>query len=451
MDSVHRIAVNGVCALLDVNSGAVHLIDRLTFDLLATFDGDNDGETVEAWRSTYDEREIRETLAELHTLIDAGQLFSADIVATPGTFAEVGVVKSLCLMVAQDCNLRCRYCFGGDGQYGDRELMSADTGRRAVDYLIARSGARQHLELDFFGGEPLVNLGVVRDITAYARQRERETGKRIKLTLTTNGLLLNDEARRFLNDNDFSAVLSLDGRQPVHDRMRPDAAGHGTYDRVLANFRAFVRSRGNDNYYLRGTYTRHNLDFAADVAAMFDAGFNIVSVEPVVARDTDYALTESDLPAICAEYDRLTAYYLRERPRGLRFFHFELDLDDGPCLAKRLAGCGAGHEYLAVAANGDLYPCHQFVGRDAFRMGDVNVGVTRPDLPPKFRNAHVLAKATCRGCWARFYCSGGCHANAVAMSGDLREPWPLGCAIQRKRLECAIVVQALLRAQRDHL
>ena len=450
-NKIHKFVQNGMYILLDVNSGAVHVIDKMIYDMMDVFDGKNDDAVVAAFKDKYDEAELRESLAELHELMDANELFAPDI-DVPPTFAEVGIVKSLCLMVAHDCNLRCKYCFADTGEFGGgRELMTNEVGERAVDYLIEHMGPRIHSEIDFFGGEPLVNMPVVRHLTEYIRAKEKTTGKKFKLTLTTNGLLLNEENRKFFNDNNISLVLSLDGRKETHDRMRPDAGGNGTYDRVLKNFKALVDSRGGDNYYLRGTYTKYNLDFTKDVLSMADAGFDILSIEPVVAKDAPYGIEESDLPRVYEEYDRLVdAYLKRQREgRGFFFFHFNMDLSNGPCVAKRLAGCGAGHEYMAVAANGDLYQCHQFVGREKYRLGSVFEGVTDNHWPKYFRESHVLNKEKCRDCWARFFCSGGCHANADLFHGDIREPYEVGCAIQKKRLECAIMVQAALALEKE--
>ena len=450
-NKIHKFVQNGMYILLDVNSGAVHVIDKMIYDMMDVFDGTNDDDVIVAFKDKYDEAELRESLAELHELMDANELFAPDI-DVPPTFAEVGIVKSLCLMVAHDCNLRCKYCFADTGEFGGgRELMTNEVGERAVDYLIEHMGPRIHSEIDFFGGEPLVNMPVVRHLTEYIRAKEKTTGKKFKLTLTTNGLLLNEEDRKFFNDNNISLVLSLDGRKETHDRMRPDAGGNGTYDRVLPNFKALVDSRGGDNYYLRGTYTKYNLDFTDDVLSMADAGFDILSIEPVVAKDAPYAIEESDLPRVYEEYDRLVDAYLKRHRegRGFFFFHFNMDLSNGPCVAKRLAGCGAGHEYMAVAANGDLYPCHQFVGREKYRLGSVFEGVTDNHWPKYFRESHVLNKPKCRDCWARFFCSGGCHANADLFHGDIREPYEVGCAIQKKRLECAIMVQAALALEKE--
>ena len=445
-DRIHKFQQGSTYILLDINSGAVHVIDRMIYEIMDVFQGDNDEEVAEAFRGKYSEKELQEALGELHSLMDTGELFAPEI-NVPPSFRQTGLVKSLCLMVAQDCNLRCRYCFGDGGSYGgERAVMSQEVGKAAVDFLIRESGPRKHCEIDFFGGEPLMNMDTVRAVTEYVREREKDTGKLFKLTLTTNGLLLDDLTIQWLNDNNISMVLSVDGRKAVHDRMRPDAGGRGTYDRVIRNFKKLVDARNGENYFMRGTYTRENLDFTEDVLAMNDAGFRILSVEPVVLKDNPLGFTEADLPRIYEEYDRLTETYMDRHWKGkdFFFFHFNMDLSNGPCVAKRLAGCGAGHEYFAVAENGDLYPCHQFVGRKKYHLGNVYDGVQNAELPQYFRESHVLAKEKCRECWARFFCSGGCHANADLFHGDIRKPYEIGCEIQKKRLECAILVQSLL-------
>ena len=447
---IHKFVQNGMYILLDVNSGAVHVVDKMIYDMMDYFDGENDAEVQKAMDGMYPAGDVQEALEELHHLMEIQQLFAPDI-DVPPTFKAKGLVKSLCLMTAHDCNMRCKYCFGDTGEYGgERQMMSKEVGQAAVDYIISHSGPRKHCEIDFFGGEPLINMPLVKHVTEYVRKREKETGKIFKLTLTTNGLALNDANIQWLNDNNISLVLSTDGRRETHDNMRPDAGGNPTYDKVMANFRKCVDSRNDENYYMRGTYTACNLDFTKDVEAMADAGFDILSMEPVVLKDSPYALTEDMLPEIYAEYDRLTEFYLKRHRegKGFFFFHFNMDLSNGPCVAKRLSGCGAGHEYYAVAANGDLYPCHQFVGRDRYRLGDVFSGVQNQELPQYFRQSHVLNKPKCVDCWARFFCSGGCHANADLFNEDIRIPYDMGCAIQKKRLECALAVQAILALEK---
>ena len=443
---IHKFYLNGIYILLDINSSTLHIIDKITYDVLDIFMGDNDDEVIHALAGSYSESELRESLGELMELIEKEILFAPNL-GVPISFGEKPIVKSICLHVAHDCNLRCGYCFAGTGDFGQsRGLMSRETARQAVDFLIEQSGIRRHCEIDFFGGEPLLNMDVVRDTVAYVRQREAETGKVFKLTLTTNAVLLGDEAIDFLNRNNISLVLSLDGRQEVHDKMRPNASGQGSYNGVLRNVKKAIDSRDGQNYYLRGTFTAYNLDFAADVLAMADKGFTLLSVEPVVGKDADYEIRSEHLPQLFSEYEKLAEEYLQRKlaGHGFEFFHFNLDIHHGPCVAKRLSGCGAGHEYLAVTPEGDLYPCHQFVGREGFRLGDVWEGVTNTVLPKEFRQAHVLNKDDCSKCWARFYCSGGCHANAQLMHGDIYQPYEIGCELQKKRLECALMIQAKL-------
>lgn len=445
--NIHKFCYKDLYFLLDVNSGTVHVIDKIIYDIMDSFTGNNDAAVISQLSADYKHADLQEALDELHKLIDIGQLFAPNI-EVPPVFADKGLVKSMCLLVAQDCNMRCKYCFADAGEYGDADktLMSKEVGEAAVEYIIKHSGKRKHCEIDFFGGEPLVNLSVVKHITAYVRKREQETGKVFKLTLTTNGLALNDDSIAFLNDNNISVVISLDGRKETHDRIRPDAGGNGTYDRIVPKFKKLLAGRNNENYYMRGTYTKYDLDFTKDVLSMADEGFDILSMEPVVTKgDAPYAITKADLPEIFAEYDCLVEAYMQRRRagKGFFFFHFNVDLNDGPCVAKKLSGCGAGHEYYAVSAHGDLYPCHQFVGRDKYLLGNVFEGVKNTELPNHFRNCHVLNKELCRECWARFFCSGGCHANADLFNNDIYKPYELGCELQKKRLESAIVVQAL--------
>lgn len=374
--NIHSFSLNGMHILLDVNSGAVHVVDEMISDIMNVFDGANDEEVLASLAEQYSEGELREALRELHELIAAEKLFTSAL-EVPPTFKAEPILKSLCLHVAHDCNLRCRYCFAGTGDFGhNRGLMSAEVGKKAIDFLLEKSGSRRHLEIDFFGGEPLMNFDVVKELTAYVRLREKEAGKVVKLTLTTNAVLLRDEELRFLNEEAISLVLSLDGRQEVHDYMRPNAGGNGSYEMVLAHIDKAIRSRNDQNYYLRGTFTAHNLDFAADVLDMADRGYTQLSVEPVVSSDeAEYALKEEHLPELFRQYELLAKEYLERKVRGegFDFFHFNVDIENGPCVAKRLSGCGAGHEYLAVTPEGDFYPCHQFVGREAYRLGSIRI------------------------------------------------------------------------------
>ncbi len=440
---IHKFQKNGLRIMLDVPSGAVHVIDEITWDVMDCYDGENAQHVPALLADKYARAEVASVLAELAELRAQGMLFSEE--ARPGEIFETpAVVKSLCLHIAHDCNLRCGYCFAGSGNFGgDRSVMSAAVGRQAIDFLIAHSGARKNSEIDFFGGEPLLNFAVVKEIVAYGNQQAALQGKKFKFTLTTNALLLDESVIAYLNENNISVVLSLDGRPQVHDRMRPDCGGGGSYARVQPRISRLVESRHNEGYYVRGTYTKLNPDFDADVLHMADLGYRQLSVEPVVGKGEDYAFGDEDLPALYAAYDRLTAAYLTRKSEGrpFNFFHFNLDINHGPCVAKRLSGCGAGHEYFAVTPAGDLYPCHQFVGREEFKMGDVWQGLVQKELSRKFRRTHIFNKEECPTCWARYYCSGGCHANAQAFHNDLTKPYKLGCELQKYRLECAIYIQ----------
>ena len=445
---IHKMRLDDYKAVLDVNSGAVHLVDDLIYDLLDVFNGDNDEEAIAAMKDRYDEAELREAVEELTELKNEGLLFSPEF-EVPPTFSETPVLKSLCLHIAHDCNLRCGYCFAGTGDFGGcRALMSKEVAEKAVEFAITGSKKRHNLELDLFGGEPLMNWPVVEHVINYVRRREKETGKNIKLTLTTNGTLLNDDNIKFLNDNRVMLVLSLDGKKETHDRMRPFPNHTGSYDAAVRGFKKVIESRNGKNYYLRGTYTHYNTHFCEDTLDMTKIGKEI-SVEPVVGTDEPYVLTEEDLPVLYEEYDKLARAYLQKRHEGdpFDFFHFNVALDNGPCVAKRLAGCGAGHEYFAITPEGDIYPCHQFVGREQYKLGTLDTGVVKPDLVQKFRHTHVMTKPACRECWARFFCSGGCHANADLINGDITIPYEYGCKLQKKRLECAIILQAILTAE----
>ncbi|MDR1701886.1 MAG: thioether cross-link-forming SCIFF peptide maturase [Sporomusaceae bacterium] len=442
---IHKFFLHGLYILLDVNSGAIHSVDEMVYEIMDIFDGSNDQEVIAALGAKYAVEELAEGLAELKELQAAGALFSPEIEA-PSNLNEEFLIKSLCLHLSHDCNLRCRYCFAGTGSFGqERSLMSYQTGEAAVEFLLKNSGARKQCEIDFFGGEPLLNLDGLKQIVSYIRKREKETGKVFALTLTTNAVLLQDEALKYLNDNEISLVLSLDGRQEVNDKMRPYPDGSGSYQSVLANIKRAVDSRQGKNYYLRGTFTAHNLDFAADVLSFAEMGFKELSVEPVVAKGAAYEITEEHLPLIYAEYEKLAQEYLAKKAsgEGFEFFHFNLGIENAPCLVKRLSGCGAGYEYFAVTPTGDLYPCHQFVGRDGYKVGSVFDGLTEAgkNLAQEFKSANVLNKPRCADCWAKFYCSGGCHANAQLFSGNLLEPYEIGCQLQKKRLECAIMIQ----------
>ncbi len=442
---IHKFAFDGVKILLDVNSGAVHVLDDLAWEIVDLYQNLSENEIAARLADTRPAQEIREVLAELRQLQAEGLLFAEDSQESQYVLPETPVIKSLCLHVAHDCNLRCRYCFAGKGHFGgERGLMPTATGKAAIDLLMQASGTRRHCEIDFFGGEPLMNFTVVKELVAYGRERAAKFGKEIKFTLTTNALLLDEETAAYLNREGISVVLSLDGRPEVHDRMRPAPGGKGSYRQTADRIVSFAAGRDYDNYYVRGTYTRFNLDFAADVMHMADMGLKHLSVEPVVAPPGDeWAFREEDLAALGREYEKLAREYCRRYAAGtpFDFFHFNLDLAQGPCLPKRLTGCGAGHEYLAVTPGGELYPCHQFVGRGEYRLGNVRQGLVNREMMKSFQQAHIYNKENCRDCWAKYYCSGGCHANAEAAGGNIYAPYELGCAITKKRLECAIYVQ----------
>ncbi len=439
---IHLFTYKELNILLDVNSGAIHLLDKPAAGVVR---GVMDNEPEHLLVEKFGQSAVTEITEQLAELKNKGLLGSKGEVDVWSLTAEPAYVKSLCLHVSHDCNLRCRYCFAGTGRFGgERQLMTAETAKQAVDFLLDVSGPRQFCEIDFFGGEPLLNFPVVRETVLYAREAAEKKGKQVSLTLTTNGMLLDEEVRKFLRDCDIKLVLSLDGRPGVNDYMRPTAAGGGSYREILPKFKAMVDDLGGENYYIRGTYTRHNLDFASDIAHMLDCGFTELSVEPVVAPpDAVYALTEEDYPRLAAEYDRLVDFYLEYWERGIpfNFFHFNVSLEQGPCLSKRLRGCGAGFEYLAVTPAGELYPCHQFVGEREFYLGNVERGITNTAVSERFRQAHIFNKPECRQCWARFYCSGGCNANAYQQNRDLFKPYKVGCLIQKKRLECAIYLE----------
>ena len=442
---IHRMHLDDHYVVLDVNSGAVHIIDKMIYDILGFYDGNNPEETKAHFKGKYADSDVEEVLAELKELQEAGLLFSPDF-SVPDTFAEEPILKSLCLHVAHDCNLRCGYCFADTGDFGGhRALMSKEVAQKAIEFAIKGSKKRHNLELDLVGGEPLMNMPVVKFIVDYVRKREKETGKNIKLTLTTNGTLLTDEIVTYLNDNRVMLVLSLDGSKKTHDHMRPYPGHLGSFDKAVEGFKKVIESRRGRNYYLRGTYTHYNPHFADDVLAMLEVGSEI-SMEPVVGTNEPYVLTEDDWQILDKEYEKLARIYLDKRRKGIPFdfFHFNVALDNGPCVAKRLAGCGAGHEYYAITPEGDIYPCHQFVGREQYKMGTLDMGIVKKDMVQYFRHMHVMKKEECRTCWARFFCSGGCHANADLVNGTIEKPYEYGCKIQRKRLEMAIIVQALL-------
>ncbi|NLA58176.1 MAG: thioether cross-link-forming SCIFF peptide maturase [Firmicutes bacterium] len=485
MISVHRFTQGGLFFAVDGGSASIHQLDEVAYRLLGLWlelldQAENSlGKTVyqellEEWRTwtgdtgegaefawwqvhqpLYDEyglEAVKEAAQELLQLVDQRLLFADDGYLDELVGPEVGsgALKAICLNVSHDCDLRCRYCFAGTGAFGGQRLnMSEETARRAIDFLLENSPGRERVEVDFFGGEPLLNLQVVKETVAYGEQQAAAKGKELRFTLTTNGMLLDDETAAYLNEKMFNLVLSLDGRREVNDRMRLSLDGSSVYDTVLPRFQKMAQLRGDRQYYVRGTYTAYNKDFFADVRHLVEAGFDRVSVEPVVADPRrPYALKTEDLPELFHQYEQLADYYLELYPtsRRFEFYHFNLSLLQGQCLSKRLTGCGAGSEYLAVTPNGDIYPCHQFVGREDYKLGSLEGGSLNEDIQRTFRRAHVLAKKDCRGCWAKFFCSGGCHANAVSANGDIFKPDHFSCELLKKRLECSIYIQARLLA-----
>ncbi len=452
---VHQYKLNGYCIVLDTCSGAVHVVDDVAYDVIARYPNHTPAEIIAELLEKYQDRpdvtaeELSECIMDVGELVKMGQLYTPDTFGDmAGTFKERSgdVVKALCLHVAHTCNLNCSYCFASQGNYhGERALMSYEVGKRALDFLIEHSGSRTNLEVDFFGGEPLMNWEVVKQLVAYARTQEEPHHKKFRFTLTTNGMLINDDVIDFANREMDNVVLSLDGRKEIHDRLRVDYAGKGSYDTIVPKFQKLAASRGGKNYYMRGTFTHANPDFTNDVFHMASLGFTELSMEPVVCAPGDpAALTPEDLETVKEQYELLAEEMLRRKRAGkpITFYHYMLDLTGGPCIYKRISGCGSGTEYMAVTPWGDLYPCHQFVGEEAYKLGNVWDGVTNLELREEFRACNAYARPDCADCWAKLYCSGGCAANAYHASGSIRGIYEPGCELFRKRMECAIMLQA---------
>lgn len=449
---IHKFSQNGYHIVLDVNSGAVHVVDQLVYDMLDASQQPSSKEcpaaVYERFAASYSTAEIAEAYGEIYELTVADQLFSSDSYEQFADKMVSAPVKAMCLHVAHDCNLRCQYCFAATGEYGDgkgRKLMPVEIGKRAIDFLIEQSYGRKNLELDFFGGEPLMNFDMVKETVRYARALEKQHNKVFRFTITTNGMLLDDDKIDFINQEMSNVVLSIDGRKEVNDRVRARVNGSGCYDIIMPKFKRLVEKRGQEQYYVRGTFTKYNLDFGNDVLHFADEGFEQISVEPVVSPpDKPYALTEAELPSIYAEYERLAQRMLERRKegKGFNFFHFMLDLDQGPCAIKRLRGCGCGNEYVAITPDGDIFPCHQFVGQEEWKMGSLLDGSFDQKLKSRFAKATVYAKEDCKNCWAKFYCSGGCSANSAQYEGDILKPHKFSCDTEKKRLECAIMIKA---------
>ena len=446
---VHQYKLNGYNIVIDAFSGAVHAVDDVAFDVISMYEKSTKEEIAKEIAKKYkiSEQDIFECIGDIEKLKAEKQLFCEDIYADKADVlkSKNNVVKALCLHVAHTCNLNCSYCFAGQGKYkGERAIMSIDTAKRAIDFLIENSGSRKNLEVDFFGGEPLMNFEVVKETVKYARSIEKQAGKNFRFTLTTNGVLLDDEVTEFCNREMNNVVLSLDGRREVHDRFRKDYKGQGSYDIILPKFLDFVRKRGDKSYYIRGTYTHKNTDFTNDIFSMADLGFKELSMEPVVCAPNDEcALTKEDLPVLFEQYEILAKEMIRRdsEGRGFTFYHYMIDLENGPCIYKRISGCGSGTEYMAVTPWGELYPCHQFVGDENYSMGNIWDGVTNTELREKFRKCNAYSREECRDCWAKLYCSGGCAANAYHASGDIDKIYEYGCELFKKRMECAIMIQ----------
>ncbi len=459
---VHQYKLGGYCIVLDSCSGSVHSVDDVAYDIIALYQKCTAEEIVDAVLKKYPNRpdvtkeEILLCLEDIAALEKAGKLFTPDTYAPMATTFKKrsgDVIKALCLHVSHTCNLNCGYCFASQGKYhGERALMSFEVGRRALDFLVENSGSRHNLEVDFFGGEPLMNFDVVKQLVAYARSVEKERGKNFRFTLTTNGMLIDDDVIDFCNREMSNVVLSLDGRKEINDRTRVDYAGNGSYDRIVPKFQKLVKARGGKNYYMRGTFTHANPDFTNDVFHMADLGFTELSMEPVVcAPDDPAALTEQDLAVVKEQYELLAFDMLRREKEGnpITFYHYMLDLENGPCIYKRISGCGSGTEYMAVTPWGDLYPCHQFVGEETYKLGDIWSGVTNTALREEFRACNAYARPECRDCWAKLYCSGGCAANAYHASGSIRGIYEPGCELFRKRIECAVMMRVAEAEQKE--
>lgn len=455
---VHCYKNNGYNMVMDVNSGGVHVVDDIVYDLIPLLEPlANKNESKEKMMDLalgqgfkYAENEISEAIDEILELKEAAMLYTEDTYeASIEHFVNrETVVKALCLHIAHDCNLACKYCFAEEGEYhGRRALMSFEVGKKALDFLVANSGSRVNLEVDFFGGEPLMNWQVVKDLVEYGRSIEEANHKKFRFTLTTNGVLLNDEILEFANKEMANVVLSIDGRKEIHDLMRPHRGGQGSYDEIVPKFQKVAESRDQMNYYVRGTFTHNNLDFSKDVLHLADLGFKQISVEPVVAKETeDYCLKTEDIPILLEQYDLLAKEMIQRAKDGKRFnfFHFMIDLEGGPCVYKRLSGCGSGTEYLAVTPWGDFYPCHQFVGQEDFLLGNVDDGIVHKSICEEFKHCNVYSKPDCKQCFARFYCSGGCAANSYNFNGNIHGTYEVGCQLQKKRVECALMLKAAM-------
>lgn len=442
--NIHKFYLNDTYVVLDINSGAVHLVDQMIYDILDYYGEMPVEDLIAKLRDRYQENKIREALKEIEILKEEELLFTEEFKLGDFSYNEDNIVKAMCLHMAHDCNLKCDYCFAAQGNFnGERSFMSLEVGKKSLDYLAQNSGNRRNLEVDFFGGEPLMNFDVVKELVKYGREIEGKYNKNFRFTITTNGLLLDDSTIEFINENMDNVVLSLDGRKEVNDNMRKTLNDNGSYDLILPKFKKLVDTRDGKDYYIRGTFTSKNLDFSKDILHFYEEGFKNVSVEPVVtSEEMDYAIRKEHLEKILKEYELLSKEFIniKKKDKEFLFFHFMIDLNQGPCIAKRATGCGAGSEYLAVTPEGDFYPCHQFVGESKFNMGNVFDGIKKLELREVFKKANIYNKEECGECWAKYYCSGGCHANAYYAHNNILKPYEIGCEMEKKRIECSISI-----------
>lgn len=445
-ERIHKFYLNDRYIVLDIASGSVHVVEKIVYEMIDDYEILSKDEVIEKFSKLYNEEDAKEAYEEIDYLTKEGLLFSEDEHFKLPKYNPQNVVKALCLHVAHDCNLRCKYCFASQGDFkGDRSLMTFETGKKALDFLLQNSGNRRNLEVDFFGGEPLMNFDLVKKLVAYGREEEKKYDKHFRFTITTNGVLLDDEIQDFINENMDNVVLSIDGRKEINDEMRPTTNGKGSYDIIVPKFKELIDKRGDKDYFIRGTFTNENLDFSEDLEDFYSHGFKKTSIEPVVTDEREpYAIREEHLDKILSEYEKMSKDYIeiRKKDKDFSFFHFIIDLSQGPCIVKRTVGCGAGSEYVAITPQGEIYPCHQFVGEEDFLLGNVDEGIKNTDLRDTFKNSNVYTNEDCPTCWARYYCSGGCHANAYYSNNDLSKPYKVGCEMEKKRIECAISVLA---------
>ena len=446
MENIHKFYLNGKYIVLDIPSGSVHIVDKAVYKIIDDFKDLTRTEILSKYKDEFPLVQLEEAYDEVKFLVDEEMLFTEDAKYLKPMYNPANIIKAMCLNVAHDCNLRCKYCFASQGDFkGDRSLMYFETGKKALDFLLKNSGNRRNLEVDFFGGEPLMNFDIVKKLVAYGREEEKKYGKHFRFTITTNGMLLNKEIEDFINENMDNVVLSIDGRKEINDEMRPTINGKGSYDVIVPKFKELIDKRGDKDYFIRGTFTNENLDFSEDLKDFYSHGFKKTSIEPVVTDEKEsYAIREEHLDKILSEYENMSKDYIdiRKKDKDFSFFHFKIDLSQGPCIVKRTVGCGAGSEYVAITPQGEIYPCHQFVGEEEFLLGNVDDGIINKDLRDTFKNSNVYTNEDCPSCWARYYCSGGCHANAYYSNKDISKPYKVGCAMEKKRIECAISVLA---------